>query len=117
MCEVHGGGTSEPTRMRKLMDIANHPDVGVTWNSNGADVKNGSVKESFELLRPFIKNCHINDLLSGYPYRELFTLFRQAGYDRYTEMEFNPSLESRSDRDNLLFLKYYKGMWDELSKA
>lgn len=117
MCEVHGSGTSEPARMRKLMDIAQHPAVGVTWNSNGTDVKNGSVKESFELLKPFIKSCHINDLLSGYPYRELFTLFRQAGYDRYTEMEFNPALESKSDRDNLLFLKYYKGMWDELSRA
>lgn len=117
MCEVHGSGTSEPARMRKLMDIAGHPAVGVTWNSNGTDVKNGSVRESFELLAPFILNCHINDLLSGYPYREFFALLRQSGYDRYTEMEFNPPLESQSERDNLLFLKYYKGMWDELSRA
>jgi sugar phosphate isomerase/epimerase len=117
VCEVHGYDTAEPRRMRRIMDVANHPLVGVTWNSNGSDLKNGSVKGSFELLRPFVKSCHINDLLSGYPYRELFTLFREAGYDRWTEMEFNPPLESTSDRDNVLFMKYYKGVWNELSKA
>jgi len=117
VCEVHGNQTSEPSRMRRIMDAAGHPGVGVTWNSNASDVKDGSVRASFELLKPFIKSCHINDLLSGYPYRELFTLFREAGYDRYTEMEFGQSLESTSDKDNVLFMKYYKGVWNELSKA
>lgn len=117
VCEVHGNGTAEPPRMRRIMDVAHHPAVGVTWNSNGSDVKNGSVKESFELLRPFIKSCHINNLLSGYPYRELFTLFRESGYDRWTEMEFNPPLASKDEHDNVLFMQYYKGLWNELSKA
>lgn len=117
MCEVHGGGTAEPARMRKIMDIASHKAVGVTWNSNGSDVKNGSVQESFDLLKPYLKSCHINDLLSGYPYRELFACMRQVGYDRFTEIEFNPPLESTSDKDIGLFLKYYRGLWDELSRG
>ena len=117
VCEVHGGGTAEPSRMRKIMDIADHPAVGVTWNSNPSDVKDGSVKESFDLLRPFIKSCHINNLLSGYPYGELFALLRQSGYDRWTEMEFNPALDSTSEKDNVLFMKYYRGLWEELCSA
>ena len=34
----------------------------LTWNSNPTDVENGSVTESFELLKPWIRSCHINDL-------------------------------------------------------
>jgi sugar phosphate isomerase/epimerase len=117
VCVVHGTNTQNPPNMRKIMDVANHPSVGVTWNSNATDVVNGSVKESFQLLRPFLKSCHINNLLSGYPYRELFTLMRETGYDRWTEMEFNPPLDSSSDRDNVLFLSYYRALWEELSKA
>ena len=41
MCEVHGGGTAEPARMRKLVDIAHHKAVVVTRNLYGRDVKNG----------------------------------------------------------------------------
>ncbi len=57
------------------------------WNSNPTDVVNGSVKPSFDLLRPWIRNCHINELTSGYPYRELFGLLRQSEYERYTLCE------------------------------
>jgi len=115
-CEVHGGGTAEPARMRKIMDFADHPNTGVTWNSNGGDVKNGSVKESFDLLKHKIKSCHINELVSGYPYRELFALFNQMGYDRYTMMEIQ-SLETKSNGDLVRFMRYYKGLWEELSRT
>src|SRR5262249_1147186 len=53
--EVHGGGTSEPKHMKTIMETCNHPSVGVTWNSNREDVKDGSVAASFALLRPWIK--------------------------------------------------------------
>ncbi len=114
-CEVHGGGTSEPTRMRKIMDIADHPNVGVTWNSNGGDVKDGSVKESFELLRRKIYSCHINELTSPYPYRELFGLFNQSGYDRYTLME-HQTIKIENGNDMIRFMRYYRALWDELSR-
>ena len=78
--------------------------VGVTWNSNDTDVANGSVAESFALLRPFIRCCHITDIGVAppprrgrrravapaaapagpppYPYRELFARLAEAGFDR-----------------------------------
>lgn len=115
-CEMHGSGTSEPRRMRRIMDIANHPKVGVTWNSNGVDVKNGSVKESFELMKGRIYCVHINELVSGYPYRELFSLLNAAGYDRYVLIEAQ-ALKSGNADDTVRFLRFYKALWEELSRA
>src|SRR5687767_11532239 len=32
--EVHGSGTSLLPHMKTMMDVANHPNIGVCWNSN-----------------------------------------------------------------------------------
>ena len=77
--EVHGRGTRMPANIRTMMEACGHPWVGVCWNSNATDVVNGSVKDSFELLRPYIKNCHITELVSGYPYREFFPPAQEVG--------------------------------------
>jgi sugar phosphate isomerase/epimerase len=112
--EVHGPGTAHPPHMRMIMQAADHRNVGVTWNSNNTDVVNGSVAESFRLLRPWIKSCHINELTSGYPYRELFRLLREANYDRVTLAEIQgmptPATAER-------FMRYYKALWTELAKG
>lgn len=113
-CEVHGRGTSHPPHMRTIMDVTDHPAVGVTWNSNATDIKDGSIKEYFELLRPKIYCCHINELTSGYPYRELFGLFNVTGYDRFTLIEA-PGLASEHTADTVRFMRYYKALWEELS--
>jgi len=117
--EVHGHGTQEPAHMKTIMDHCGHPAVGVTWNSNPTDLKNGSVAEAFELLRPFIKSCHINDLYKDrtgeYPYRELFQLLRQAGYDRYTLIEVGRSQPDLAS--GIEFLRYYQALWTELARG
>jgi len=116
-CEMHGRDTAQPSRMRKIMDIADHPNVGVTWNSNrGIDDQDGSVKDSFELMRSKIYSVHINELVNGYPYRELFTLLNEAGYDRYTMIEAQ-ALKSGNLADTVRFMKFYKALWEELSRA
>lgn len=109
--EVHGGGTSEPRHMKTIMEAANHPRVGLTWNSNRQDVENGSVASSFALLKPWIKSVHINELYGSYPYRELFKLLREAKYDRYTLIELPQKLEPVPGE---LLLRYYHALWREL---
>ncbi len=109
--EVHGRETSDPPVCAAIMKAANHPSVGICWNSNGGDVIDGSVRKNFELLRPWLKSCHINELVSGYPYRELFALMRKSGYGRYTLAECAESKEPER------FLKYYKALWTELNRA
>ena len=61
--EVHGAVTAEPKNIRAIMDACGHPAVGLTWNSNGTDLDaKKSVAPAFELLKPFIRSCHIDDL-------------------------------------------------------
>ena len=117
--EVHGGETAKPANMKQIMEHCGHEAVGVTWNSNPEDVKDGSVAESFAMLRPWVKSCHINDLwrdmAGSYPYRELFRLMRGANYDRYTLIEVpRTPVDPAAGED---FLRYYKALWSELARG
>src|SRR5262249_1616340 len=105
--EVHGSGTSHPPHIKTIMGHCNHPKVGLTWNSNREDVKDGSVAEYFKLLWPWIRSCHINELHSGYPYRELFRLMREAGYDRVTLAEI-AGMPTVAQGERLM--RYYKAL-------
>jgi sugar phosphate isomerase/epimerase len=109
--EVHGRGTAHPPHMRTVMQTCDHPRVGLTWNSNPTDVRNGSVAEYFRLLRPWVRSCHINELHSGYPYRELFRLLRDASYDRVTLAEI-AGMPDVATGERLM--RYYKALWTEL---
>jgi sugar phosphate isomerase/epimerase len=115
--EVHGAATQEPANMKSIMEHCGYESVGVTWNSNGTDVKNGSVAESFAMLRPWIRSCHINDLgndaAGTYPYRELFGLLRDAGYDRYTLIEIGTPYPDVAAGE--AFLREYRQEWERLS--
>jgi len=106
--EVHGEGTQLPSNAHQILAVSNHPSVGTCWNSNPTDVENGSVRNGFELLRPWIRSCHINNLDDkAYPWHELFSLLRSINFDRYTFAEVaEPSCEP------LRFMSYYHAVWD-----
>jgi sugar phosphate isomerase/epimerase len=109
--EVHGRDTSAPPVCAEIMRQTKHPSVGLCWNSNPGDIVNGSVKQSFDLLKPWIKSVHINELANPqYPWRELFALLRQAKFERYTLCEAQESKEP--DR----FLRWYRALWAELQR-
>lgn len=117
--EVHGGGTQLPANARAIMQHCGHDAVGLTWNSNDTDKVNGSVEPSFRMLRPWIRSCHINELYKDaagvYPYRELFRLFRETGYDRYTLCEVGKGMPTPAAGEELL--RYYKALWTELARG
>jgi sugar phosphate isomerase/epimerase len=112
--EVHGDQTKVPARMRRIMDVCSHPSVGLTWNSNDTDVTDGSVAASFALLRPFIRCCHITDLRSGYPYRELFALLDKSGFAGFTLCEFPDTVPASN---GAAWLKDYRARWEELKRG
>jgi sugar phosphate isomerase/epimerase len=128
--EVHGGtdhpadkdgvkhGSSHPPYVKKMMEYCGHPKVGLTWNSNASDIKNKSVAEYFKLLQPWVRSCHINEIWKDsrgiYPYRELFRLLRESGYDRVTLVEVGSNLPSVAAGEELL--RYYKALWTELAR-
>jgi sugar phosphate isomerase/epimerase len=131
--EVHGQRTEEPSNMLRIMELAGSPLVGICWNSSDTDVANGSVMQAFDMLKPWLRNCHINELwrtpspwgtklghpqeetnkgfpsyFRPYPYREFFQLLRAAGYDRYTLAEVPESAEP------VRFMRYYRALWEQL---
>jgi hypothetical protein len=116
--EVHGSGTAHPPHMKTIMENCGHRRVGLTWNSNGSDVKDKSIEEYFNLLWPWIRSCHINELYKDaagvYPYRELFRLLRQHGYDRATLCEVGRSVPEETA--GIEYLRYYRALWTELNR-
>jgi len=95
-----------------------HPLVGQSPYSAskiGAD----KIAESFHLLRPWIRSCHINELWKDsagiYPYRELFRLFRETGYDRVTLCEVGKTPPDAATGEEIL--RYYKALWTELNRS
>jgi sugar phosphate isomerase/epimerase len=109
--EVHGRDSSAPWRIRRMMQAAAHPQVGVCWNSNREDVEQGSVRQSFELLKPWLRSAHINELWKKeYPWRELFGLMREAQYNRYCLAEIPET------SDPIRLMHYYRALWLELCR-
>jgi sugar phosphate isomerase/epimerase len=104
--EVHGAGTSSWPAFARLMQAADHPNVFVCWNSNPEDVKDGSVRAAFDSVRDRIRLVHLRDLFDAqYPWRELFRLLAESGYDGYTLAEIPESA------DPLRVLKYFRALW------
>jgi len=106
--EVHGEGTQLPPNIHRILTVANHPTVGACWNSNPTDIEGGSIQRNLDLLKPWIKSCHINDLeRKDYPWRELMAALRTINFDRYTFAEVGePSCEP------VRFMKYYRALWE-----
>ncbi|HEX4070491.1 MAG TPA: hypothetical protein VHX68_04960, partial [Planctomycetaceae bacterium] len=68
-------------------------------------------KSNFDLVKNKLgRTCHINELYSGYPYRELFSLLRSAGFEGYC------LAECQATSDPLQVMRYYRALWQELSR-
>ncbi|MBM3800950.1 MAG: TIM barrel protein [Acidimicrobiia bacterium] len=107
--EVHGRGSNIPARVRRMMEVADHPMVGLCWNSNPEDVEDGSVAKSFDLLKPWLRSVHINELWKReYPWRQLFSLLSRAEFNRYTLAEIE------ANADPVRLMRYYRALWQEL---
>lgn len=104
--EVHGRNTQEPSRMRAIMDHADHPNARICWNSNFGEVVDGSIEKNYRLLNHKISLVHITEIYrTEYPWRELFGLLKADGYRGYTLAEIDQSPEPER------LLGYYKALW------
>ncbi len=107
--EVHGRDSCHPPRIRRMMEHADHPNVGICWNSNPEDLLGGKVKPAFEMLKPWLRNAHINEIWKPeYPWRDLFTLMKKSGYNRYMLAEIPET------SDPIRLMRYYKALWSSL---
>ncbi|MCX7426287.1 MAG: TIM barrel protein [Planctomycetia bacterium] len=86
--EVHGE-CSPPPVMKQIMDVADHPNVTICWNSNRADQEGLGLEANFNLLKDrFGATCHIRTLDDGgYPFQKLLDLMAKMDYDGWLLME------------------------------
>ncbi|MFO1022327.1 MAG: TIM barrel protein [Planctomycetales bacterium] len=108
--EVHGKATSDPAVIRQIMDVADHPQAVVCWNSNSGETIGGSIAHNFNLLKHKLgMTTHINTLWNpDYPYRELFKLLQAQNYPGYCLSE------SPATTDPIQVMKYYKALFTAL---
>lgn len=93
--EVHGRGTSELPVMKAIFDVADHPNVGVCWNSNNVDLEGEGLEHNFNLVKDRLADTvHVRELTEGdYPYERLMRMFKQIDYGGWILLEArtNPS--------------------------
>ncbi len=104
--EVHGTGTSLLPHIKTIMDVADHPNVGVCWNSNQTDLAGAGFDANFDLVRDKIVEVHLRDLyLEEYPWRRLLTRLNQIGYASFCLAEIPESA------DPLRVMRYFRALW------
>lgn len=87
--EVHGQETQELPNIKAIMDIADHPNVKVCWNSNDEDLNGGGLEYNFNLVKNRLGDTtHVRELNVGsYPYQDLMNLFVKANYKGWILLE------------------------------
>ena len=83
--EVHGRGTNKLPVMKAIMDVADHPSIGVCWNCNTSDMHGKGLLHNFQLVQDRMATVHIHDLRDdAYPWTELFSLLKQVEAKSFT---------------------------------
>jgi sugar phosphate isomerase/epimerase len=104
--EVHGTGTSLLPHIKTMMDVADHPMVGVCWNSNQSDLEGDGFDHNFDLVKSKIFTVHMRDLyLEEYPFRRLLTRLNEIGFAGYCLAEIPEST------DPVRVMKYFRALW------
>jgi sugar phosphate isomerase/epimerase len=104
--EVHGSDTAFPPRIKTILDIANHPNVGACWNCNDSDLDGEGWDHNFDLLKDKIFSVHMRDLfLEDYPFRKLLTRLNENGFKGFCLAEIPASA------DPVRVMKYHRALW------
>lgn len=86
--EVHGQCAKLPI-MKQIMDVADHPNVFVCWNSNQQDLLDEGLEHNFNLVKGrFGSTAHVRPLdTPGYPWQDLIALFVKMDYKGWLLLE------------------------------
>jgi sugar phosphate isomerase/epimerase len=104
--EVHGTQTNLVPNVKAIMDVADHKNVGVCWNSNNSDLDGEGFDANFDLIKGKIMQVHMRDLyLEDYPWRKLLTRLNEIGFSGYCLAEIGPST------DPVRVMRYYRALW------
>ena len=86
--EVHGKCAELPI-MKQIMDVADHPNAYVCWNSNQQDLSGEGLVHNFNLVKDrFGATAHVRPLdTPGYPWQDLIALFVKMNYSGWLLLE------------------------------
>lgn len=87
--EAHGSGTSDLSVMQAIFAVADHPNVGVCWNSNDVDVQGDGFEANFDKVKDrFGQTVHVRELnLGDYPYQRLLQRLDEMKYSGWILLE------------------------------
>jgi Sugar phosphate isomerases/epimerases len=90
----------------KVIENAGRDNIGLVYNSDDRDLVGGSVAVTYSYLKKHIRHVHTGDFLNGFPYRELFRLLGESGYDGFVSAEVT---SGSSDPERVL--GYYSALF------
>lgn len=87
--EVHGQCGADLESFKRIMDVADHPNAVVCWNSNQTDLAGKGLAHNFDLVKKrFGATAHVRPLdTPGYPWAELVALFVKMDYSGWLLLE------------------------------
>lgn len=105
--EVHGGETCLLPNIKKMIDIADHPNAGVCWNSNMQDLEGDGFDANFDMVKDKIFSVHMRDLYDEtYPFRHLIQRLNDVGFQGYCLAELGDV-----NSDPVRILRYFRCLW------
>ena len=86
--EVHGQCAELPT-IKAILDIADHPNVAICWNSNPQDLKEPGLEHNFNLVKHRLgRTTHVRCFdTTHYPWAQLLDLFVGVDYSGWLMLE------------------------------
>ena len=110
--ENHGRGTNRVSVLKRILDAADCPHVYMIWNCDRTDTEEPGLEENFNSVKDRIRHVHLHELSDpDYPYRKLFKLLRQNGYQGYCHAEIAASKEP------IRLMQYYRALFLALQDA
>jgi sugar phosphate isomerase/epimerase len=92
--------------IKTIIDVADHKNVKVCWNSNQSNLDGERFDHNFNLLKNRIFTVHMRDLyLDEYPFRKLLAALNESGFRGYCLAEIPES------KDPLRVMKYFRSLW------
>lgn len=105
--EIHGHVTCKVPHCKTIIDVADHPNAWLCWNSNQTDLDDGSIEPNFESVKDRIALVHMRDLcLPEYPWATLLRLLKVNGYAGFCCAE----IPGNEDPDRIMC--YYAALWN-----
>lgn len=92
--------------IKKNIDASKSPHVYVNWNCPNSDMEGEGFEANFNSVKHLIRNIHLRDLYTDYPWRLFFSLLSKSGYKWYCDCEINGV-----EGDPVRFMKYFRAVF------